>query len=120
MNPPRLPTELIVTIAELLAGDLALGSVAKLNLACRAIHQETLPVLFDTVVWGKTNSQWWIHRQGREPKGWKWTRFVRSVARGNMLTFSRRYLILEKDQLKSMLDSIRLISEKRNTRPLQA
>jgi hypothetical protein len=52
-------------------------------------------------------------RQGREPKGWKWTRCVRSLALWNVLTFSRRYLILEKDQLKSMLDSIRLISEKK-------
>jgi hypothetical protein len=76
MDPPQLPTELIVVIGEFLAGDLAFGSLAKLNLATRAIHEETLSVLFDTVVWGKTTRQWWIHRKGKEPKGWKWIRCV--------------------------------------------
>lgn len=73
MGPPQLPTELIVTIAEFLAGSFAYGSLAKLNLATRAVHEETLPVLFDTVVW-ETNRRWWIHEGGHVPRGLRYTR----------------------------------------------
>lgn len=71
MSPPQLPTELVVIIAEFLAVDLALGSLAQLNLATRTIHQETLPVLFETVAFEK---KWWLKK--REIKGWKWIKCV--------------------------------------------
>jgi hypothetical protein len=71
MAPRQLPTELVVVIAEFLAGDLALGSLAQLNLATRAIHEETLPVLFETVAFEK---KWWLKK--REMKGWKWIKCV--------------------------------------------
>lgn len=45
----RLPVELIVSIAEILAGDLCFGSIANLNIACRIVHEETLPVLYETL-----------------------------------------------------------------------
>jgi hypothetical protein len=71
MARPQLPTELVAVIAEFLAGDLALGSLAQLNLTTRAIHQETLPVLFETVTFDK---KWWLKK--REIKGWKWIKCV--------------------------------------------
>jgi hypothetical protein len=73
MDPPQLPTELIVVIGEFLAGSFAYGSLANLNAATRAVHEETLPVLFDTVVWDD-DKKWWIHEKGRVPDGWKYTR----------------------------------------------
>jgi hypothetical protein len=48
----ELPRELSVTIAEFLAGSFAYGRLTKLNVAIHAVHEETLPVLFETVVWG--------------------------------------------------------------------
>lgn len=45
----ELPTDLVIVIAELLAGAYAFGSLANLNLASREIRTETLPILFETV-----------------------------------------------------------------------
>jgi hypothetical protein len=45
----RLPVELIVSIAEILAGDLCFESIANVNITCRIVHEETLPVLFETL-----------------------------------------------------------------------
>jgi hypothetical protein len=50
-DPPSLPIEVLVMIAEFLAGDDFLGTLAHLNLASRMIHQETLPILYETAVW---------------------------------------------------------------------
>jgi hypothetical protein len=48
-DTPRLPVELLVTIAELLAGDGCLDTIARLNIACRRVHEETLSVLYETL-----------------------------------------------------------------------
>lgn len=72
-DPLQLPTELIVIIAEFLAGSFAYESLANLNVATRAIWEETLPVLYETVVW-ETERRWWIHEGGYIPRGWSYTR----------------------------------------------
>lgn len=41
--------ELIIIIAEMIAGDLCFRTLANLNVACRAIHEETTPVLYATL-----------------------------------------------------------------------
>lgn len=46
-----LPVELLVVVAEFLTGDLCFGTVANLNATCNIVHQETLPVLFETTFW---------------------------------------------------------------------
>lgn len=46
-----LPVELLVIVAEFLAGDLCFGTAASLSATCRTVHQETLPVLFETTFW---------------------------------------------------------------------
>lgn len=48
--PPSLPIEVLVMISEFLAGDDCLGTLADFNVASRVIHQETLPVLYETAV----------------------------------------------------------------------
>jgi hypothetical protein len=46
---PLLPVELIGVVAEHLIGGCAFGIVAKLNRASKALHRETLPVLYETL-----------------------------------------------------------------------
>lgn len=46
----HLPVELIVRIGEFLAGDLCFGVLASLNVACRAVHEETQSVLYETII----------------------------------------------------------------------
>jgi hypothetical protein len=46
-----LPMELIIIIAEFLAGSHALKSLASLNVANQEIHEELLPILYETLVW---------------------------------------------------------------------
>ncbi|KAJ9092576.1 hypothetical protein QFC19_008684 [Naganishia cerealis] len=46
----ELPLERYGLIAEFLIGDQAFGSLANLSLVNRSVHAETLPVLYDTVV----------------------------------------------------------------------
>jgi hypothetical protein len=46
---PKLPVELLVTIAEFLLGDSCSGTVANLNVTCRIVHQETASALYHTV-----------------------------------------------------------------------
>jgi hypothetical protein len=68
-----LPTELIVTIAEFLAGSFAFGSLAQLNLTSHAIYEETLPVLYETMTWDhEPERQWWEHEGADFPKAWRY------------------------------------------------
>jgi hypothetical protein len=48
---PCLPVEILVIVADFLTGDLCFGTVANLNATCNIVHQETLPVLFETTFW---------------------------------------------------------------------
>jgi hypothetical protein len=47
---PSLPSEVLAVVAEFLAGECALGTLASLNVINHDIHEETLPVLFETVL----------------------------------------------------------------------
>jgi hypothetical protein len=49
MSPPDLPLDVIVTVAEFLAGDHAFETLAALNQASRTVKQATLAVLFETL-----------------------------------------------------------------------
>lgn len=46
----HLPVELFSVIGGFLAGDLCFGSLASLNATCRGFYEETLPVLYETIV----------------------------------------------------------------------
>lgn len=61
-----LPTELIVTVSQFLSATDALGSVARLNRISRAVHEETLRVLYETVMWDG--------KGGCVSEGWRYTR----------------------------------------------
>jgi hypothetical protein len=50
MSPPDLSVDVITVIAEHLAGLYAFGTLASLHLANHAVRQETLPVLYETVL----------------------------------------------------------------------
>ncbi|KAJ9091798.1 hypothetical protein QFC21_007101 [Naganishia friedmannii] len=43
-----LPSEILAIVAAHLTGQLAFGSTANLNLACKAVQHETLPILWET------------------------------------------------------------------------
>lgn len=45
-----IPLDVFGVMSEFLAGDNAVGTLASLNLANRAIREETLPVLYETVL----------------------------------------------------------------------
>lgn len=45
----RVPVELLVSIAEILSGDLCFRTLANLNVASRVVHEETLSVLYETL-----------------------------------------------------------------------
>lgn len=67
---PQLPVELFGVIGEFLSGDLCFGTLANLNAACRAVQEETLPVLYETLVlrWSDTISD--DISRSSECKGW--------------------------------------------------
>lgn len=65
----KLPIELIISISEYLAGSHCYRSLAPLNVVSRAVHEETLPVMFETLIWD-TREKWWILDRGRVPQGW--------------------------------------------------
>lgn len=45
-----LPFELLVLIAQFLAGHDAYGTLASLNSTCNMVREETLPILWETVI----------------------------------------------------------------------
>lgn len=48
--------EAMIRIGEFLAGSHAFKSLASLNVANREIHEELLPVLYETLVWVSNDS----------------------------------------------------------------
>lgn len=46
-----LPMELMVLIAEFLTGSHSLKTLAALNVTNHELHEELLPVLYETLVW---------------------------------------------------------------------
>jgi hypothetical protein len=46
-----LPVELILEVACHLSGDWAFSTLANLNVTSRALHERTLPILYETIVW---------------------------------------------------------------------
>jgi hypothetical protein len=46
-----IPVEVLVIVAEYLAGDLCFGTIANLNATSWTVHEETLPVLYETTIW---------------------------------------------------------------------
>ncbi|KAJ9092969.1 hypothetical protein QFC20_007237 [Naganishia adeliensis] len=73
----NFPAELLVMVSEFLAGDLCFGTIANLNAASWTVHQETLPVLYETMIWD--------YRKHFQPKllqegvgaesGWKYVKY---------------------------------------------
>lgn len=64
--------EALVEVARFLAGGHAYRTLANLNQASTLVHQETLPVLYENVVWVK-DKQYWVHDGGRLPEGYAYT-----------------------------------------------
>jgi hypothetical protein len=49
-GPPILPIELIVVVAELVAGSANYGTLANLSAVCHTMREEVIPVLCETVI----------------------------------------------------------------------
>lgn len=70
-NPPHLPYDLFGEIARSLVADGSYKTAAHLNQTCRAAHEETLPILYETMIvydaeafassLGKTDSKGFKH-----------------------------------------------------------
>ncbi|KAJ9094243.1 hypothetical protein QFC21_006069 [Naganishia friedmannii] len=63
---PRLPMELHTIIAGFLAGSNAYGSLANFNLASKAVHTETRPVLNETMLLD-SKEYWWTQTYELDP-----------------------------------------------------
>lgn len=50
LSQPELPADIYGLFAEFLAGSCSFAALASLNLVNRIIHNETLPVLYETVL----------------------------------------------------------------------
>jgi hypothetical protein len=48
-SSPQVPVEIIGVIAEHLIGEFAFRTVARLNRASKAVHRETLPILYESL-----------------------------------------------------------------------
>lgn len=79
----RLPVELMVIISEFLLGDGAFGTLASLNTTCHVVHQETAPVLNETLVLDSEKGWWNEEYQheandevGTTEKIWSQTKYV--------------------------------------------
>lgn len=63
---PDLPLDVYGIIAEFLAGSFVFGTLANINVASRLIQEETLPVLYETLLiddeekWPQSEDGKWI------------------------------------------------------------
>lgn len=55
MPLPNIPTEVLIIVAEFLAGDRAFGTLAALHMADREMQMEILPVLYETLFMDNKN-----------------------------------------------------------------
>ncbi|KAJ9116304.1 hypothetical protein QFC22_004744 [Naganishia vaughanmartiniae] len=71
----RLPIDMIVIVAEFIAGSRDLMTLASLNVASRDIHEGSLPVLYETLVFADEKA---FERSVSftNAKGWKYVKFL--------------------------------------------
>lgn len=77
-----LPLDVFGVIAECLASSYAYGTLSNLGLTCKVIRKETLPVLFELVLWDNDefngpSREWWYEGMKEKdgytiPEGWKY------------------------------------------------
>jgi hypothetical protein len=65
---PHLPFEIYSVISGHLVGNSMFGTAANLNLVCKAIHLETLPTLYETLLCDRCIPKSW------ENKGFRYTK----------------------------------------------
>lgn len=56
LSQPTLPYDIFGVVAEFLVGKHLFGTLANLNIANHGIHEETLPVLYETVLQDRKGS----------------------------------------------------------------
>ncbi|KAJ9116299.1 hypothetical protein QFC22_004739 [Naganishia vaughanmartiniae] len=71
----RLPTDVFAVVAEILVGDRDLHTICQLNLASRHMHEVTLPVLYETLIFADENA-FELSAQFTNPKGWRYVKFL--------------------------------------------
>jgi hypothetical protein len=70
---PRLPYDVICVVAEILAEDDSLKSLAHLNVVSRTVHEETLRMLYCRMkLVSEEDFRWFVDKEC--PKGWQHTR----------------------------------------------
>lgn len=101
---PHLPLEIFGLIAEHLTGDHAFGSAACVNLLSRAVHQETSPMLWESVY---IDNYDWGNWEDQLPANLRYTKHVhRSAARQPRLTLSaHRYVVVHQRSTTEWLRS---------------
>jgi hypothetical protein len=73
----NLPADLFILVTEFLAGDHAFDTIANLNVTCKHLHKETLPVLYETLLMEKFAQQPTSAETAKVlPEGVKYTKSV--------------------------------------------
>lgn len=70
---PDLPAEIFGLIAEHLVGQHSFGTAAALNVLSRAVHSETSPVVWETIVYDSRVCEAW---EERPPPNLRYTKYV--------------------------------------------
>lgn len=76
-DSPKLPLELLVSIACFLAGDNLYGTLLALCMTSKCIREETRPVLYETV---EMNDPEVLYSEEEEPHDYRYTKYVRTPA----------------------------------------
>jgi hypothetical protein len=69
-----LPVETYGVIAEHLTGQFAFGTVASLNIASKSVYDETLPILYETLLLENFDTLPIYHQRDSLPAGLKYTK----------------------------------------------
>ncbi|KAJ9112687.1 hypothetical protein QFC22_006189 [Naganishia vaughanmartiniae] len=98
-----LPTDVLVVVAELLAGDGNLKTLANLNITGRHIHEGTVPVLYETVIFANEKAVDSFVRNAK-PTVWKYVKFL--FVTGTDLALLRRHLPKQPQEDPPSLDDL--------------
>jgi hypothetical protein len=73
---PSLPLELIVTVAEFLAGDHAFSTLVALHSINRLVRDETSAILYETLFFDNVKKTWACHVEGTVERN-RWAKYAK-------------------------------------------
>ncbi|KAJ9098437.1 hypothetical protein QFC20_005956 [Naganishia adeliensis] len=85
-----IPLDVLGVISEFLAGDLAFGTLASLNVANHGIREETLPILYETVVFDDIKNLAYYGGGGKvsKPTRFKYTKYYLRTHQEGVVLFN--------------------------------